>query len=168
MNKIIIFVSFLIISLIFWTPAMAKKESGALSAPENVTSNVINDNICLSWDTVDKAAKYAVNVNVDVDSNGDGIADTQVEFSFNTADRTDGLEPSAPNLCIPLADFVYDIDQDGDLERISGKAYVKIKALNPGQGKGQGRQNSAFSDELESSMTPPEPTVEDPILKLLK
>lgn len=166
MNKIILFILIVIISLIFWTPAMAKKEINVLPAPENIVTNIVNDNICFSWDTVDQAAKYAVSVNVDVDSDGDGLANTQVKFSFNTADRTDGLDPSSPNLCIPLADFVFDIDGDGDLEQISGTAHVKVKALNPG--KGTGRQNSAFSDEVESSMTPSKPTFEDPLLKLLK
>ena len=39
-----------------------------------------------------------------------------VEFSFGTSDRTDGREPSDPDLCVPLDEFVFDLDGDGVLD----------------------------------------------------
>ena len=143
--------------------AMAKKEAGALPAPESLQAAVINESLCMQWIGVENAVKYTVSVKVNVDRDGDGVSDAEVKFSFNTADRTDDLDPSTPNLCIPLSSFVYDVNNDGDLDPISGTAYVKVKALNPG--KGNGRQNNAFTDWVESAMAAPDLLLEDPLLK---
>ena len=163
MKKLIIFSLFVYISLAFWTPAMAKKELGALPAPTNLAATVVNESLCITWDSVSNARKYAVSVNVDVDSDGDNYNDKLVKFSFNTADRNDGLDPSFPSLCVPLAELVRDINDDGVPEQIFGTALVKVKALNPG--KGSGRQNHAFSDWVESAMTAPDFLPPDPLFQ---
>ncbi len=155
MKKINLFALFLGISVIFWTPAMAKKELGDLPAPNNLTATPYPESVCFSWDPVEGAVKYSLDVDVDVD--GDGFSD--VEFSFGTGDRTDSGEPSDPNLCVPLSDFVFDLNGDGVLDQVFGTAHVKVKALNPGKGR---RQNNAFSAEVNSSLTSSEPLCENP------
>ena len=148
------------ISVMFWTPAMAKKEFGDLDPPHILSAAIVNDEFCVTWQAVSGAVKYSVDVDVYVDEyfDDDGIPQTVVEFSFGTGDQTD---PANPNLCVPLANFTrttYDEngdpinDENGDpiLEQVSGTAQVKVKALNPG--KGNGRQNNKFSDVLGSSL----------------
>lgn len=163
MKKIMILALMVGFSWMAVSSAMAKKEPGALPAPGNLQAWIANESLCMKWDEVDNAVKYSVSVKVDVDSDADGFCDAEVKFSFNTADRTDDLDPSTPNLCIPLSSFVYDVNNDGDLEQISGTAYIKVKALNPG--KGNGRQNNAFTDWVESALAAPEPLLEDPLLR---
>lgn len=134
-------------ALILWTPAIAKNEPGSLPAPTVFTAGIEGDSVCFHWDSVDGADKYSVDVDVDVDIDGDGVADMIVEFSFGTSDRIDGDDPSALFLCVPLADFVADLDEDGTLDLVSGAAKAKVKALKPG--KGNGRQNNLFSIEAD-------------------
>jgi len=93
---------------------------------------------------VEGAAKYSLDVDISVTME-DGTV-TVVEFSFGTSDRTDGLDISEPNLCVPLSAFVYDLNADGEIEQVYGPAYVKVKALDPGKDKG--RQNNEFSEGL--------------------
>ena len=156
-KRIILFALLIGISVMFWTPAKAKKELGNLPAQNNLTATLYPDSICFSWESVDGAVKYSLDVDVDVD--GDSITDA--EFSFGTTDRTDGGEPSDPNLCVPFTDFVFDLKGDGTIDQVFGTAYVKVKALNPGNG---GRQNNAFLAEVDSSLIPPEPQcVDDPL-----
>ena len=146
MKKYFLMALFIGIFVLFSNSAMAKKEFGALSAPTNLIASLVDDSVCFSWDPnpVEEAvAKYSVDVDVDVDSDGDGVADMVVEFSFGTSDRTDGLDPSVPDLCVLLDEFVYDLDGDGELDPVSGPAHAKVKALKPG--KGNGRQNNLFS-----------------------
>jgi hypothetical protein len=169
MKKISLFALFFGISVMFWTPAMAKKKLGALPAPNNVNATVYPDKICLSWEAIAGAVKYSLDFDVNVDRDGDSFTDTVVQLSFGTGDRTDGGEPSDPNLCVPLTDFVFDIDGDDVLDQISGTAQVKVKALNPGKHKG--RQNNAFSASVETPLTsgelPPDPLLDpqyDPLL----
>lgn len=160
MKKITLCVLLFGISVMCWTPAMAKKDFGDLDPPQILSAAIENDEFCVEWEAVSGAVKYSVDVDVNVDEyfDDDGILQTVVKFSFGTGDQTD---PAAPNLCVPLADFtrtVYDengdpiIDENGDpvIEQVSGTAHVKVKALNPGKGKG--RQNNKFSDVLDSSL----------------
>ena len=162
-KKIILLTLFFAISVMFWTPATAKKELGDLPAPTNLIATVYPatesnpERICFSWDPVEGAVKYSLDIDVDVD--GDSLTDAK--FSFGTGDRTDGGEAIDPNLCVPLADFVFDLNGDGILDQVSGTAHVKVKALNPGNG---GRQNNAFSTVVNSSLTPLEPLCEDPVI----
>jgi len=140
------------ISVMFWTPAMAKKDFGDLGPPLNLSAAIDNDEFCVTWDEVLGAVKYSVDVDVDVDEyfDDDGIPQTVVEFSFGTGDQTD---PADTNLCVPLADFTrttYDENGDPIIVQVYGTAHVKVKALNPG--KGNGRQNNEFSDVLNSSL----------------
>jgi hypothetical protein len=161
--KKVIFASFLLsIIMIFGSHAMAKNVAGALPVPTNMncvlddtTGDVTDDSICFNWDAVvvgDKdVPKYSVDIEVPVDVDGDGFEDMIVELSFGTSDRTDGLPMSDPNLCVPLSELVYDYDVDGndiidEIEQgipLTGTASAKVKALDPGKGKG--RQNNTFS-----------------------
>jgi hypothetical protein len=174
MKKLNLFVLFFAIFVILWTPATAKKEFGNLEAPTGLTAQPEEGNICFTWNPVNGAVKYSLDVGVDVD--GDGSIDA--EFSFGTGDLTD---PSVTELCVPLTDFVYDFEDGNGPVQISGMAHVKVKALNPGKGegrfgtsnetvkasnpvKGKGRQNNAFSSEVNSSLTPSEPPCNDPVI----
>ena len=161
MKKTILLILSFGIFIMFWTPAMAKKESGNLPAPEIINAETYPDRLCVSWEPIEGATKYSLEIEVDVDVDGNSNTDKVVEFSFGTGDRVDGLEPSDSNLCVPLSDFVFDLNGDGILEQISGIALIKVKALNPGKnkrsdkndistkdhnpGKNDGRQNNAFS-----------------------
>lgn len=159
--KIILIALFFVISSMPCTPAAAKKESGKLRAPEIINVDLNHDAICFSWEYVDGAFKYSLDVDLDVDLDGDSAPDMVVEFSFGTGDRTDGGEPSDPNLCVKLEDFVFDKDGDGDPDRVYGTAHVKVKALNPG--KGNGRQNNPFSSVVDSPLTPSDTQFCDPL-----
>ena len=123
-----------------------------LPVPENLTCSIVDDTVEFDWDDVDVAVKYSVDVEVPVDTDGDGVADMIVELSFGTSDRTDGGLMGDSDLCVPLTEFVYDIDGDGVLDELSGSATAKVKALNPGKGKG--RQNNLFSTECDPFTLP--------------
>ena len=158
MKKIILLALFLGISSVLWTVAMAKREPGDLGPPSWVKANVVSNSICFEWETIGGATKYALNIFVQVDGDSaDGVA----EFSFGTGERTDGRNPSDPDLCIPLSDFVSDFDEDGVPDPVYGTAIVKVKALDPGK-EGR-RQNNSFSDPVECSLTdqnaPPDPVI---------
>ena len=94
---------------------------------------------------VDADADTDADADVDVDVDGDGSNDAK--FSFGTGDLT---EPSGTELCVPLDNFVYDLDGDGELDPVSGIAHIKVKALNPG--KGNGRQNNEPSTVVETTL----------------
>ena len=143
MKKVLLFTLVFGIALMYWTPVMAKNEAGSLPAPTDFQAVIVDDNVCFEWVAVEGADKYSIDVEVDVDIDGDGVTDMVVEFSFGTGDRTDDGMPSDPDLCVPLAGFVADIDGDGSLDQVSGPAKAKVKALKPG--KGNGRQNNFFS-----------------------
>jgi len=145
--------SFLILGLvlIFCSSTMAKKESGNLPAPTDLVcgladtdDDTVTDSVCFDWIAADGATKYSVDVEVEADVTDDGVADMTVEFSFGTSDRTDGLPMDDPSLCVPLSEFVYDLDGDDILDPVSGPATAKVKGLNP-PGKINGRQNHLFS-----------------------
>ena len=155
MKKVMLSFLILGIVLIFCSSSMAKKELGILPAPETLECALqdsdgdnLNDSVCFFWSAVDGATKYSVDVEVEVDAGEDGVADMTLEFSFGTGDRTDGLPIDDPSLCVPLSEFVFDLDGDEVLDMVSGPATGKVKALNP-PGKINGRQNHAFSLECE-------------------
>ena len=136
--KKVILISFMVgIAMMFGSWAMA------LDAPTGLTCAVDEDSVYFDWDDVIGAVKYSVDVEVPVDLDADTIPDMIVELSFGTSDRTDGGLMGDSNLDVPLTDFVYDINGDLVLEQLSGPATGKVKALNPGKGKG--RQNNPFS-----------------------
>jgi hypothetical protein len=135
--------------LILCSLTMAKKEPGMLAAPvllECGLDYTLGDSVCIEWEAVEGATKYSVDVEVEVDGDEYGVADMTVEFSFGTIDRAGGLSMDDPSLCVPLSEFVYDMDGDGDLDPVSGSATAKVKGLNP-PGKINGRQNHLFSEE---------------------
>ena len=135
-----ILISFMVgIAVMLGSSAMAQN----LQAPANLGCSIVDQSVCFDWDDVTGAVKYSVDVEVPVDTDGDGVADMIVELSFGTSDRTDGGYMGDSYLYVPLTEFVYDIDDDGVLDQLSGSATAKVKALNPGKGKG--RQNNPFS-----------------------
>ena len=146
MKKVFLFTLVFGITLVLWNPALAKKELGSLPAPTEleVSVDVAGGVVCFSWkwEGEEVADKYSVDVDVDVDIDNDGDADMVVEFSFGTGDRTDDGAPDDPNLCVPLTDFVADLNGDDILDPVFGPASAKVKALNPGKGR---RQNHPFS-----------------------
>ena len=119
-----------------------------LAAPTNVTCGIVDDVIAVDWDDVAGAVKYSVNVVAAYDTDGDGEPDATAEFDFGTSDRTDGGLISDSDLTIPLEDLVIGVDTDGDgvpdtfFDPVA--AMLRVKALDPGKGKGP--QNHPFSD----------------------
>ncbi len=80
------------------------------------------------------------------DTDGDGIVDATIEFSFGTSDREDGREMSSSDLDIPYGAFVHEVvdETTGEvLQYTPEEVEVKVKALDPGKGKGP--QNQPFS-----------------------
>ena len=117
----------------------------ALEAPQNFTCQIVDNNVCFDWDDVIGAAKYSIDVEVPVYAEDPEVPAMVIEFSFGTSDRTDGGLRGDSNLCVPISEFVYDMNDDGTLEQLSGEGTSKVKALAPG--KMSGRQNNPFSDE---------------------
>jgi hypothetical protein len=119
-----------------------------LAAPTNVTCVVEEGVILVDWDDVVDATKYSVAVLAGYDTDGDGEADSFIEFDFGTGDRTDGGLASDSDLGVPLADLVVGVDTDGDGEPDTifdaVEVSLAVKGLHPGQG--QGRQNNPFSE----------------------
>jgi hypothetical protein len=137
MRKIFLGILVMALAVMFASPATA------LGPPENLDVSVSGGFVTFSWDPVDGADKYSVDVIVGVDSDVDGVEDMTVQFSFGTSDRTDGYGMEEPFLSVPLDEFVFDINDDDILEQVAGSALAMVKALSPGKGKG--RQNYRFS-----------------------
>ena len=166
MKKAMMYTLFVGISVILCASAIAKKEAGALDPPQefvcevsDISGDGVLDAMCFSWDPVTGADKYSIDIEVEVDSDDDGVNDMPVELSFGTGDRTDGEDPTVTKLCVPLTDLVFDIDENGEAEQLYGEFSAKVKALNPG--KGRGRQNHRFSDTKPCgfTLTPPGSTI---------
>lgn len=141
MKKILCFV------LPFALPLLAL---GMLLAPTGLVVPVSDDIIHASWDPVEGAVKYSVNIVADYDTDEDGEADLSVDFDFGTSDRDDGLEMSYPALDIPLSEL--DMPIVDELGNITGylspvSAQARVKALDPGKAKG--RQNNPFCPFVE-------------------
>jgi len=149
MKKVILSILIMVMVAMFASAVIAKKESGDLDPPlnpPNVTD--VGDYICFDWDDVVDAVKYSVDVEVVVTN--PGFEGTEVELSFGTSDREDGLPISLSELCVYKADFAFDLDDNPDtsLQVLTGTAKAKVKGLN--SGKGKGRQNNPFSDWSDS------------------
>lgn len=136
--------------MMFGSSVLAKKELGDLAAPTGLSYSVGNPSVCFEWVGVEGAEKYSVDIEWPIDADGTGVPDFTVELSFDTGDRTDELDMSDPSLCVPLDQFVYEFDMNGngmidEYEHnfpLTGTGYAKVKALDP---HGGGRQNNAFS-----------------------
>jgi hypothetical protein len=116
----------------------------ALDAPEDLVVSVGETEVYFEWETVVGAAKYSV----DVEFYAEGIEEF-VQLSFGTSSRTDGGLMSDPNLKVNIGQFVYmtyDEEKGQLVENLySGPVSAKVKALDPGKGKGS--QNNPFSEE---------------------
>ena len=132
-----------------------------LDAPTGLTVNASGDPIELDWIGVTGAAKYSVDIAAtatydtgEVDEDGEAILiEVEVQASFGTSDRTDGLPMSDPSLDIPLSDIEDLLDQLAyelgllgiDIGDTDVVLTAKVKAL---KGNGQGKQNNPFSAEV--------------------
>lgn len=131
-----------------------------LAAPTNFIVTVGEDDVFFDWDDVEDATKYSVDVCVEVTyATETGEETIPVEMSFGTSDRDDGGDMADSDLLVPqetiiagvfaaLADMGIDTSTISDLTL---QATAKVKALNPGKGKGP--QNNPFSDEAEFELT---------------
>jgi hypothetical protein len=137
----------ILMATVFGITLLAGSWAIALDAPTGLTCSVDEQSVYFDWDDVVDAVKYSVDVEVPVDVDGDGTPDMIVELSFGTSDRTDGGLMEDSDLDVLLTEFVYDLDGDGIADPLSGLATGKVKALNPGKGKG--RQNHPFSTSCE-------------------
>lgn len=106
--------------------------------------------IAADWDDVVGSTKYSVDVVAGYDTLSTGVVDTTLDFAFGTSDRTDGLAMSVSSLTIPIrglaTDFV--VRDAAGVETVVTLApdavALRVKTLHPG--RGQGPQNSVFSD----------------------
>jgi hypothetical protein len=128
-------------------------QAGYLEAPtvETCEYQAVGDILSIDWSDVsdedgNPVPKYSVDAKAGYDTDGDGTVDIDVEFSFGTSDREDGRDMSSSDLDIPYEAFLYEVvdETTGEsLQYTPGEIEVKVKALNPGQGKGP--QNHPFS-----------------------
>jgi hypothetical protein len=143
MKKPFLILSLMLVMMMFGTTAMAQ-----LPAPTGLTCEIVEADItavCCDWEDVDGAKKYSLDAEAEVDTTGDGVADMTVELSFGTSDREDGGPMGDSDLCTDLDNFVYLVGED--TVQLSGPVDIKVKALNPGKGKG--KQNNPFSTSVE-------------------
>lgn len=143
MKKTFLILSLALMVMMFGTSAMAQ-----LPAPTGLACEVGGIDtvaVCCDWDDVEGANKYSLDAEAEVDTTGDGVADMTVELSFGTSDREDGGLMGDSDLCTALDNFVYLSGED--IVQLSGPVDIKVKALNPGKGKG--RQNNPFSISVE-------------------
>ncbi|MGD9338004.1 MAG: hypothetical protein PVF76_11830 [Syntrophobacterales bacterium] len=119
---------------------MAKKKPGIVPPPPTLNCPVDNDVVGFDWMSAElvPAPKYSLDVEIEIDLNDDGENDNTVEFSYSTVE---------PFLNVPVSDFKYDIDGDGNPDQLTGPATAKVKGLDPGKGKG--RQNNLFSPKCD-------------------
>ncbi|HUV67008.1 MAG TPA: hypothetical protein VMW24_24185 [Sedimentisphaerales bacterium] len=132
-----------------------------LPKPTGLVVNVGAENLECDWGPVADAAKYSVDITAtatydtgEVDGDSEAILiEVEVQASFGTSDRTDGLSMGDPSLDIPLSDIEalvgdleYELGLLGiDIEDADVVLTAKVKAL---KGNGQGKQNNPFSDEV--------------------
>jgi hypothetical protein len=123
--------------------------AGHLPAPTGLMCPVVGDIIEADWDDVLGATKYSVAVMAGYDRDGDSSVDATNEYDFGTSDRLDGDPIDQSDLDIPLSELDADFDQDGTTVTLSPiEVDLRVKSLHPG--KGQGRQNGAFSDPCQA------------------
>jgi hypothetical protein len=148
------------ISVAFMAPPVAEWGPERLPAPawESIVDN--GDSLTFDWsdvytdapDNTMLAPKYSLDIDAVVTYTPTGGVETQVtiELSFGTSDRNDGGVMADSDLTISDADLraavlealgLTEADVDGEIT-VEGSA--KVKALDPGKGKGP--QNNPFSD----------------------
>ena len=118
-----------------------------LEAPAGLTCDAVEGVVQADWEDVEGATKYSVSVTAGYDTDGDGVVDIEAEYDYGTGDRTDGLPADASNLDIPLSDLEQDVDGDAVADTPI-QVDVKVKALDPGKGKG--RQDHPFSESCQA------------------
>jgi hypothetical protein len=133
-----------LIMVLSFSVAAKKEFEEPLQAPTNFTCMLIPDYVQFSWQGVDGALKYAIDVEMVLTN--PGFEGQTIELDFNTADRDDGEDPTVPFLTVHASDFSADLDSGGIAERLYGQVTARVKAMNP-PGKGSKRQNNPFSNE---------------------
>ena len=133
----------------------------ALPAPVNFTATVGGTDVVFDWDDVVGATKYSVNVDATVTftTSGGGDLEANVDLSYGTSDRTDGLPMAQSDLTVAQSTIIDDvfaalIAQGVDVTLITDltiNASASAKALNPG--KGAGRQNNQPSNSWDFELT---------------
>ena len=103
------------------------------TAPTNFTCSVVDTSVECSWDALEGASKYSV----DVVANymlADGITTTSADFDFGT---------TLTSISIPVDTFPSDIDQDTFADTLTSLV-LRVKGLNP-PGKKDYNQATPFS-----------------------
>jgi hypothetical protein len=108
-----------------------------LLAPQNVGCLQSDANLDVTWNPVDAAQKYSVDVIVTYVGSTSGEEASQ-EFSFSTLSSPLTIEEFA-------GAFTADVDGDTTNDQVI-RIDVKVKGLHPGNS--QGRQNNPFSSPL--------------------
>lgn len=132
----------------------------ALDAPTGLNVVVGADALSLVWDPVPGAVKYSVDI--EGTATYEAIVDevlvqltADVEVSFGTSDRTDGLGMDVPSLTITFEELAAAIAAELGIDPSAlvslDEASAKVKALDPGKDKGP--QNNPFSDPFDFSVT---------------
>lgn len=133
-----IFVALIVVAV---QPALGrgrgKGPGGHLDAPENFTATVMGNEVVFSWDAVEGADRYSIEVEAYVMLDG-VMGPVSVDLSYGT--RNPGLTVPVPMLCDDIA-AALDV-APGAIRTLD--AWAKVKALNPG--KGRGPQNNPFSE----------------------
>ena len=131
-----IFVALIVVAV---QPALGRRKGPGrhLDAPENFTATVMGNEVVFAWDAVEGADKYSIDVEAYVMLDG-VMGPVSVDLSYGTRD---------PGLTVPVP-MLYD-DIAAALDVAPGAirtldAWAKVKALNPG--KGRGPQNTPFSE----------------------
>jgi hypothetical protein len=133
----------------------------SLPAPENLTVDVnsVSGTVVLDWNDVDGAVKYSVDIEgvvtywatTLVDGNEVVVeVNAPVEVSFGTSDRTDGGLMGDSDLTLTFEEIEAAIAAElgvdvADLISFED-ATAKVKALDPGKGKGP--QNNPFCEPV--------------------
>lgn len=126
-----------LVALIFSiTGATAGPVPALTTAPTGFTCEVQGDSVVCSWDQLDGAKKYSVEVIVNYTLN-DGVTTASADFDFGT----EMLE-----ITIPLAAFPSDINDDL-LDDTLTSLVLRVKGLNP-PGKKDYNQNTPFSSSI--------------------
>lgn len=112
--------------------------ASALVAPTSPTCTNSGEGLSLDWGDVDGADKYSVDFRCEM---GEGDATVTVEFDIGTGDREDDGEKGDSDLEVSNEQ----LNDAALIEDLTGyQCFAKVKALNPGKGKG--KQNHTFSD----------------------
>lgn len=106
------------------------------TAPTGFTCSVGTDSVVCSWDQLEGANKYSVDVVANYTLN-DGVTTASADFDFGT----EMLE-----ITIPLDAFPPDINGDTLPDNLTGLV-LRVKGLNP-PGKKDYNQNTPFSSSI--------------------